>query len=175
MFGWEKLFAERMYMGVQRNYGIPCRIARFHNVYGPCGIYEGGKEKAVAALCRKVALAENGDSIEVWGDGHQQRSFLFIEDCLEGIWRLMKASNVERPLNIGSSEMVSINDLAKLIIKQSNKALTLRHIDGPVGVDARSSDNTLAEETIKWQPTVSLKEGVKATYLWISEVMKEEA
>ena len=126
----------------------------------------------MAALCRKVALAKEGDSIEVWGDGCQQRSFLYIEDCLEGIWHLMKASNVDRPLNIGSSEMVSINDLAKLIIQQSNKALTLRHIDGPVGVDARSSDNTLAKKTIQWQPKVSLEEGVNATYSWISEAVK---
>ena len=174
-YGWEKLFAERMYRAVQRNYGIPCRIARFHNVYGPYGVYEGGKEKAVAALCRKVALATEGDSVEVWGDGRQQRSFLFIEDCMEGIWHLMKASNADRPLNIGSSEMVSINDLAKLIIKQSNKALALHHIDGPVGVDARSSDNTLAEETIQWRPKVSLKEGVKATYSWISGVIQAKA
>jgi nucleoside-diphosphate-sugar epimerase len=171
-YGWEKLFSERLYQSFHRNYGLKVRIARFHNVFGTEGTWEGGKEKAPAALCRKVAEAEDGDFIEVWGDGLQTRSFLYIDECLEGIRRLME-SDFTGPVNIGSDEMVSINDLATMIIALSGKQLHVRHIDGPTGVRGRNSDNTLIRATLGWAPEARLEKGISATYAWIAAQVKE--
>ena len=166
-YGWEKLFSERLYMAFERNYSLDCRIARFHNIFGPEGTYEGGKEKAPAALCRKVAEAPDGGIIEVWGDGKQTRSFLFIDECIDGILQLMQ-SDFKEPVNIGSEEMVTINNLAETIIKLSNKNLTIKNITGPTGVRGRNSDNKLVKEKTGWEPTKPLVEGLKETYKWIS-------
>src|SRR6185437_15448833 len=174
-YGWEKLFSERLYLAYQRKYGIEVRIARFHNIYGPEGTWDGGKEKAPAALCRKVAAANNGDQIEIWGDGKQTRSFLYIDECLEGVRRLMNCDTFQGPVNIGSEEMVTINQLAEMIIKIADKNISLKHIDGPLGVRGRNSDNKLIKEKLGWSPSLSLKEGLTKTYLWISEqVAKKE-
>jgi GDP-D-mannose 3',5'-epimerase len=167
-YGWEKLFSERLYMAYNRNYGIECRIARFHTIYGPEGAWTGGKEKAPAALCRKVAEASDGGEIEIWGDGTQSRSFLYIDECLEGIDRLMK-SNYSKPLNIGSNEMISINDFTKMIIDISGKRLSIKNIVGPVGASARSSDNTLIQQVLGWKPNYPLAKGIEHTYKWIYE------
>jgi nucleoside-diphosphate-sugar epimerase len=166
-YGWEKLFSERLLLSFQRNHGLNVRIARFHNVFGPEGPWRGGKEKAPAALCRKVAAAAGSDTIEIWGDGKQTRSFLYIDDCLDGIRALMD-SDFSGPVNIGSEEMVSINDFALLIADIAGKDISLQHIEGPVGVMGRNSDNALAKEKIGWEPQVSLREGISATYHWIS-------
>jgi nucleoside-diphosphate-sugar epimerase len=166
-YGWEKLYSERLYMAFQRNYGIQARIARFHNIYGPEGVFDGGKEKAPAAICRKVVKAENGETIEIWGDGKQTRSFLYIEDCLDAIIQLIQ-SPIQQPLNIGSEEMVTINQLAEIVIEISNKKLNLSHINGPQGVRGRCSDNRLIKEYLNWSPKYSLKEGISFTFQWIS-------
>lgn len=175
-YGWEKLFSERLYLSAQRNTGLNVRIARFHNVYGPQGAWNNGKEKAPAALCRKVAEAENGGSIDVWGSGEQTRSFLFIEDCLDGIRKLMDA-DFSGPVNIGAEEKISLNDFAAMIIAVSGKQLAIKNISGPVGVNGRTSHNRLAEEKLGWSPRVSLREGIAATYAWISSQVpqKEDA
>jgi GDP-D-mannose 3', 5'-epimerase len=165
-YGWEKLFSERVYFAYKRNYNLNIRIARFHNIFGIEGTWEGGREKAPAALCRKVANAKEGSEIEIWGDGEQTRSFLYIEECLEGIRRLMN-SGFSGPLNIGSEEMVTINELAGMIIKISGKNLSIRHIDGPLGVRGRNSDNKLIAEKLGWEPTTPLYEGLKKTYDWV--------
>lgn len=165
-YGWEKLFSERLYLSYQRNYGIPVRIARFHNIFGPQGTWTGGKEKAPAAVCRKVAEAQTGGSIEIWGDGKQTRSFLYIDECLEGVRRLMNSEFVG-PVNIGSDEMVTINALAKMVMDIAGKPLALEHIPGPLGVRGRNSDNGLIEEKLGWRPTAKLSEGLKATYSWV--------
>lgn len=167
-YGWEKLFSERLFLAFMRNEGLNVRIARFHNIYGANGIWKGGKEKAPSALCRKVAMAKTGEAIEVWGDGLQTRSFLYIDDCIEGIRQFMK-SNFPGPLNIGSEEMISINDLAHLIIAISGKQLRVVNIAGPTGVRGRNSDNTLVAKVLGWQPQTSLKEGLTSTYRWIEE------
>jgi GDP-D-mannose 3', 5'-epimerase len=167
-YGWEKLFSERLFMAFERNYGLDCRIARFHNIFGPEGTFTGGKEKAPAALCRKVAEAQEGGTIEVWGDGRQTRSFLFIDDCIEGILALMK-SDFKQPVNIGSEEMVSINNLAKTIVNISGKNLTIKNIDGPEGVRGRNSDNNLVKSKTGWEPELTLQEGLQTTFLWISK------
>lgn len=167
-YGWEKLFSERLYIAFQRNHQLDVRIARFHNVYGPEGPWNGGKEKAPAALCRKVAAAENGAAIEIWGDGKQTRSFLYIDDCLDGVRALMQ-SDFAGPVNIGSEEMVSINGFAETIIAISGKKLSLKHIEGPVGVMGRNSDNDLATEKIGWKPKIDLKEGISKTFYWIAQ------
>ena len=172
-YGWEKLFSERLYLSYNRNYGTRVRIARFHNIYGPEGTWEGGKEKAPAAICRKVAEAENGGQIEIWGDGKQTRSFLYIDDCLDGVRELMKFS-CEIPVNIGSEEMISINDFAAMIIGISGKNLRVKNIDGPQGVRGRNSDNKLIGEKVGWQPKVSLKMGMQKTYEWIDKQLKEK-
>lgn len=166
-YGWEKLFSERLYMAFERNYNLDCRIARFHNIFGPEGTYEGGKEKAPAALCRKVAEAPEGGVIEVWGDGKQTRSFLFIDECIDGVLQLMQ-SDFKEPVNIGSEEMVTINNLAETIIKLSNKNLSIKNISGPTGVRGRNSDNKLLKEKTGWEPTKPLVEGLEQTYKWIS-------
>lgn len=167
-YGWEKLFSERMYLSYYRNFGLQVRIARFHNVYGPEGAWQGGKEKAPAAICRKVAQAKNGGSIDIWGDGTQTRSFLYVDDCVEGVLRLMHSEHTG-PFNIGSEEMVSINRFAEMIIGISGKQLSVNHIDGPIGVRGRNSDNTLVTAAIGWQPQISLYQGIAKTYRWIEE------
>lgn len=167
-YGWEKLFSERMYMAFGRNEGLNVRIARFHNIYGPEGIWNGGKEKAPSALCRKVAMAKPGEAIDVWGDGKQTRSFLYIDDCIKAV-RLFMASDFQGPINIGSEEMISINDLARLIIKLSGKQVSVNNVAGPTGVRGRNSDNTLATMVLGWQPTVSLEQGLAKTYKWIEQ------
>lgn len=173
-YGWEKLFSERLYMAFHRNHGIPVRIARFHNIFGPLGTWDGGKEKAPAALCRKVALAHEGGEIEVWGDGQQTRSFLYVDECLEGVRRLME-SRFTGPVNIGSEEMVSINELAEMIISLAGKRLSIRHIPGPLGVRGRTSDNRLILEKLGWEPRRPLNEGLRKTFDWISEQVSRKA
>jgi nucleoside-diphosphate-sugar epimerase len=167
-YGWEKLFSERLYLSASRNHHLNVKIARFHNVYGTNGVWDNGKEKAPAALCRKVAEAKNGGVIEIWGSGNQTRSFLFIDDCLDGIRKLMN-SDFEGPVNIGSEEMISINDFAKLIISISGKTISIKNIEGPVGVNGRTSHNALAKQKINWQPQFTLLQGITKTYQWINE------
>lgn len=172
-YGWEKLFSERLYLAFSRNHGINVKIARFHNIFGPEGTWNGGKEKAPAALCRKVAEAEEGSSIEVWGDGKQTRSFLYIDECLEGVSRLM-ASDFSGPVNIGSEEMVSLNELAQMVIRISGKPVAINNVLVPhTGVRGRNSDNKLIQEKLGWSPSASLEKGMEKTYAWIaSEVQK---
>ena len=165
-YGWEKLFSERLYMAYNRNHGIPVRIARYHNIYGPEGTWYGGREKAPAAICRKVAYADSGDSIEVWGDGEQTRSFLYIDECIEGTRRLME-SEFQGPVNIGSEEMVTINQLVETAGKVAKKVIMKDHIDGPLGVRGRNSDNELIRKELDWGPVMTLEEGIRKTYNWI--------
>ena len=165
-YGWEKLFSERLYLAYNRNHGMNCRVARYHNIFGPEGTWQGGKEKAPAALCRKIAMAENGDDIEVWGDGKQTRSFLYIDECIEGTIRLLR-SNFEGPVNIGSEEMISINGLAQMIIAFSSKEIGINNMPGPLGVRGRNSHNDLIEKKLSWKPTQPLIEGIEKTYSWI--------
>lgn len=166
-YGWEKLFSERLYLTANRNMGLEVRIARFHNIFGPEGTWRGGKEKAPAAICRKIAEAGNGGNIEIWGDGLQTRSFLYIDECVEGVLRLME-SDFMGPVNIGSDEMISINDLANMVIDISGKSLGIKNIPGPQGVRGRNSDNTLISNKLGWKPTQPLVEGMKKTYSWIN-------
>ena len=165
-YGWEKLFSERLYLAYHNNYNIPVRIARYHNIYGPEGTWEGGKEKAPAAICRKVANACDEDSIEVWGDGLQTRSFLYIDECIEATRRLMD-SECTKPLNIGSEEMVTINQLVDITAKVAGKKITKVHVDGPLGVRGRNSNNDLVREELVWDYFMTLEEGIKKTYEWI--------
>ena len=165
-YGWEKLFSERLYLAYRRNYGMNVKVARFHNIFGTLGTWDGGREKAPAALCRKVALAEENGEIEIWGDGLQTRSFLYIDECIEGILRLMR-SDWEGPVNLGSEEMVTINQLAEIIMEVAGKKVELRHIPGPEGVRGRNSDNKLIKEKLGWEPTQPLRVGLKETYNWI--------
>jgi GDP-D-mannose 3', 5'-epimerase len=171
-YGWEKLFSERLFLAYQRNYGLQVRIARFHNIFGPEGTWQGGKEKAPAALCRKVASTPAGGSIEIWGDGKQTRSFLFIDECLEAVRRLVE-SDFTGPVNIGSEEMVTINQLAEMAMKIAGKTLTINHIKGPTGVRGRNSDNRLIREKLGWEPGQKLYDGLKVTYAWIDKQVKE--
>lgn len=173
-YGWEKLFSERLYFAYARNYGLNVRVARFHNIFGPEGTWTGGREKAPAAICRKVAETPNGGQIEIWGDGEQTRSFLYIDECLDGM-RLLMDSEFVGPINIGSEEMVSINQLANLTMKVAGKSLTLHHIDGPLGVRGRNSDNTLIREKLGWAPVQPLEEGLQQTYEWISRKVSDYA
>ncbi|MPM43109.1 dTDP-4-oxo-6-deoxy-D-allose reductase [bioreactor metagenome] len=168
-YGWEKIFSERLYLALHKNFGVDVRIARFHNIFGPEGAWNNGKEKAPAAICRKVAEAKKGDEIEIWGDGKQTRSFLYIDECLIGINKLMSQNEFIGPVNIGSEEMVSIDQMTKMIIKISNKKLSIKHISGPVGVRGRNSDNKLIREKLAWEPKQSLKIGLEKTYKWIEE------
>tara|TARA_R110002020_G_scaffold338674_2_gene553972 strand:+ start:2189 stop:3265 length:1077 start_codon:yes stop_codon:yes gene_type:complete len=165
-YGWEKLFSERLYLTYNRNYGIPVRVARFHNIFGPLGTWRGGREKAPAAICRKV-IESNGD-IEIWGDGKQTRSFLYVDECVEGIRRLMD-SDFTGPVNIGSDEMVTINQLVDIACKVEGKEITKKHIDGPLGVAGRNSDNKLINDEIGWAPNYPLAKGIEKTYKWIKE------
>lgn len=166
-YGWEKLFSERLYLAYNRNYGMECRIARYHNIFGVEGTWEGGKEKAPAAICRKVALAENGGKIDIWGDGLQTRSFLYVDECIEGTVRLLR-SNFEGPVNIGSEEMVSINDLAKIVISLSGKEIRINNVPGPEGVRGRNSNNKLMKAMLNWAPHEPLSIGMEKTYAWIA-------
>jgi GDP-D-mannose 3', 5'-epimerase len=167
-YGWEKLFSERLYLSYMRNRGVQVRVARFHNIFGPEGTWNGGKEKAPAAMCRKVAEAEAGGEIEIWGDGRQTRSFLYIDECLEGVRRLVE-SDFTGPVNIGSEEMVTINQLAELVMNIAGKKLTVRHIKGPLGVRGRNSDNRLIAEKLKWRPSRPLIDGLEKTYAWVDQ------
>lgn len=167
-YGWEKLFSERLFMTYARNYKLDVRIARFHNIFGPRGSWDNGKEKAPAALCRKVALCKDGGVIDVWGPGNQTRSFLFIDECIEGIQRIM-ASDYTQPVNLGSTRMISINNLVMLIAKLNGKNVSIRNVDGPRGVMGRNSDNRLIKEVINWAPDEDLESGLIKTYKWIDE------
>ena len=167
-YGWEKLFSERMYLAFARNHGLNVKVARFHNIYGPQGTFEGGREKAPAALCRKVAEALDGDSIEVWGNGQQTRSFLFVDDCVEAVIKFVTNDTFEGPVNIGSEKMISINDLARLIIDLSGKKLYIKNVEGPLGVRGRNSNNDLYESKIGTLEDRSLESGLKETYEWIN-------
>ena len=165
-YGWEKLFSERLYFAYMRNYGAQVRVARFHNIFGPEGTWKGGREKAPAAICRKVAEAPDRGEIEIWGDGCQTRSFLYIDECVDGIRRLME-SDFTGPVNIGSNEMVSINQLAHLVMDVADKKLSLHHVPGPLGVRGRNSDNRLIAQKLGWSPSRPVREGLEKTYSWI--------
>jgi len=167
-YGWEKLFSERLYLAYNRNKGMEARVARYHNIFGPLGTWKDGREKAPAALCRKVASAPAGGEIEIWGDGEQTRSFLFIDECIEGTLRLTR-SDWTGPVNIGSEELVTINQLAGLIMDISGKELGIRHVPGPLGVRGRNSDNRLIQEKLGWKPSQPLRKGLETTYAWIAE------
>ena len=167
-YGWEKLFSERLYLTYNRNHNIPVRIARYHNIFGPQGTWEGGREKAPAAICRKVVEANDGDSIEVWGDGEQTRSFLLVNECVEATYRLMQ-SDFMGPVNIGSEEMVSINQLVDTAARVAGKTIKKKHIDGPLGVRGRNSNNELIREKLGWDYSLTLEEGIRRTYNWIKE------
>jgi len=171
-YGWEKLITEKACEYYSGEFGLDTRIVRFHNIYGPNGTYDGGREKAPAALCRKVAHAEDGGSIEIWGDGEQTRTFCHIDDCLEGIYRLMM-SGYREPLNLGRDELVSINELAKIIIEISGKRdISLEHVEGPQGVRGRNSDNSRLREVLGWEPEITLEQGLAPTYRWIEKMVR---
>ena len=167
-YGWEKLFSERMFLAFHRNYNLDIRIARFHNIFGPYGTYKDGKEKAPAAICRKVAECLDGGEIEVWGDGEQTRSFLYIDECIEGVLKLMESDFIG-PVNIGSNEMVTINDMVNSVIDISGKMVHIKHVEGPTGVRGRNSDNNLIKEKLNWSPTQPLYDGLIKTYKWINK------
>ena len=173
-YGWEKLFSERLFLAYNRNHNMSNRVARYHNIFGPKGTWQGGKEKAPAAICRKVALAKDGGEIEIWGDGLQTRSFLYIDECLEGTIRLTR-SDFEGPVNIGSDEMVSINQLVDVISDIAGKKLQKKHISGPLGVRGRNSDNRLIEEKLAWKPSSTLIKGLEETYSWIEQQIRSRA
>jgi len=173
-YGWEKLYSERVYQAYHEDYGLDIRIARYHNIYGPEGTYEGGREKAPAALCRKVILASDGGEIEIWGDGEQTRSFCYIDDCLEGTYRLME-SDWKKPLNIGSDELVTINEMVDIICKIAGKTLQKKHLlDRPQGVRGRNADLALVKRILNWEPKISLEEGLEKTYKWIEKEIKSK-
>lgn len=174
-YGWEKLYFERTCRHYREDYGLETRIVRFHNTYGPMGTYDGGREKSPAALCRKIALANDGDEIEVWGDGEQTRSYNYIDDCVEGIYRLMCSDHTE-PLNLGQDRMISINDLVDMIARIAGKTIRKRHdLTKPQGVRGRNSDNTRLREVLNWEPQVSLEQGMALTYNWIAEQVSKKA
>jgi nucleoside-diphosphate-sugar epimerase len=165
-YGWEKLFSERLYLAYARNFKLNVRIGRFHNIFGPLGSYDNGKEKAPAAVCRKVAAASSNGKIEIWGDGNQTRSFLYIDECLDGVRKLMD-SDFSGPVNIGSDEMVTINQLVALVSGIAKKNISIKHINGPLGVRGRKSDNKLIKEKLNWAPSKPLQDGLAKTYIWI--------
>jgi nucleoside-diphosphate-sugar epimerase len=171
-YGWEKLFSERLYLAFGRNYGLEVRVGRYHNIFGPEGSWTGGREKAPAALCRKIAEVPDGGTIELWGDGTQTRSFLYVDECLEGTLRLMR-SNWTGPVNIGSEEMVSINRLAEMIMQIAGKRVNIRHVPGPLGVRGRNSDNRLIREKLGWAPAEALTAGLAKTYPWIAAQVRK--
>jgi nucleoside-diphosphate-sugar epimerase len=166
-YGWEKLFSERLYFAFSRNHGLDVRVARFHNIFGPEGTWAGGREKAPAALCRKIAEQDDRGQIEVWGDGEQTRSFLYIDECIEAVRRLMSSTTFRGPVNIGSEEMVTINQMAGMIMEISGKKLAIKHVPGPMGVRGRNSDNKLIRQQLGWAPSASLRDGLAKTYAWI--------
>src|SRR4051794_26943378 len=170
-YGWEKLFSERMYLAYNRNHGMRNRIARYHNIFGPEGTWDGGKEKAPAAICRKVARAGASDTIETWGDGEQTRSFLYIDECLEGTVRLNR-SGISQPLNVGSDEMVTINQLVRMVADIAGKHIDVRHTPGPTGVRGRNSDNRLIQQALGWRPSASLRTGLERTYEWVESQIR---
>ena len=173
-YGWEKLFAEELCRYYYKDYGFETRIVRFHNVYGPLGTYEGGKEKAPAAICRKVALAEDVGEIEVWGDGEQTRSFMYVDDCVEGLIRIM-ASDYREPLNLGRDELVTINELVNLVARIAGKRITKRHnLSGPQGVRGRNSNNTRLRKVLGWEPSVPLERGLASTFEWIADQVRSK-
>ena len=172
-YGWEKLFSERLYFSYNRNYDIPVRVARYHNIFGPLGTWTGGREKAPAAVCRKIALSSDQGVIEIWGDGKQTRSFLFIDECIEATRRMMLQDNFLGPVNIGSEEMVTINRLVEITSKVAKKRVTVNHIDGPTGVRGRNSSNKLIREKLNWDYRLSLEEGIEKTYSWILEQIEK--
>ena len=173
-YGWEKLFSERLYLAFHRNYGIQVRIARYHNIFGPNGTWRGGREKAPAAIARKVAKANNPGEIEIWGDGEQTRSFLYIDDCIEATRRLMCHPSHSDPLNIGSEEIVTINRLVEITSEIAAKKISIKHIDGPTGVRGRNSSNDLIRKILRWDYKITLKEGISKTYQWISDQIRNE-
>ena len=166
-YGWEKLYMERLCRHYRDDFGLETRVARFHSMYGPLGTYDGGREKAPAAICRKVALAPDGGTIDIWGDGEQTRTYCYIDDCVEGIHRLMRSGHHE-PINLGSDVLVTINELALLVARVAGKRLTLRHVEGPEGVRGRGSDNARMRAVLGWEPRVTLEEGMRLTYAWIA-------
>jgi GDP-D-mannose 3', 5'-epimerase len=172
-YGWEKLFAERLYAAFRKNHSLDVRIARLHNVYGPGNPWRGGREKAPAALCRKIAEATDGGTVEIWGDGQQTRSFLYVDDCVDGIRALME-SGCSGPVNIGSEEAIGIDEFARRIMRVARKSLTLVHVPGPVGVRGRTSDNRLLYQATRWRPRVPLEEGITRTYLWVAAQVEAE-
>ena len=173
-YGWEKLFAERQCRHYYEDHGLETRVVRFHNIFGPLGTYDGGREKSPAAMCRKIALAYDGDAIEIWGDGEQTRSYCYIDDCVEGIYRLMR-SDFREPLNLGQDRLVSINELADLVAAAAGKSVRRTHdLTKPQGVRGRNSDNTLLREVLGWEPQVSLEEGLKRTYEWIRDQVESD-
>ena len=167
-YGWEKLFSEHLYLAAHKNYGLEVRIARFHNIFGPEGSWTGGREKAPAAMSRKVIETPDGGEMEMWGDGKQTRSFLYVDECVEGVRRLMR-SDFTGPVNIGSEEMITINGLAEMAMRIGGKKLSVKHIDGPLGVRGRNSDNKLIKEKLGWAPSMKLEDGMRLTYAWIKE------
>jgi nucleoside-diphosphate-sugar epimerase len=173
-YGWEKLFSERLYFAYARNHGVNVRVARYHNIFGPMGSWNDGREKAPAALCRKVAAASDGGEIEIWGDGSQTRSFLYIDECIEGTIRLARSA-VTVPLNIGSDEMVSIDRFAQMIMRIAKKSLRIRHVPGPTGVRGRNSDNRLIRERLGWAPSMPLVDGLERTYQWVADQVAKSA
>jgi nucleoside-diphosphate-sugar epimerase len=174
-YGWEKLFTERMCRHYLEDYGLETRVVRFHNIFGPLGTYDGGREKSPAAICRKIALAPDGGEIEVWGDGLQTRSYCYIDDCVEGIYRLMR-SDYRQPLNLGQDRMITVNELVDMVAAAAGKTVRRRHdLTAPQGVRGRNSDNTRLREVLKWEPRVSLEEGLRRTYVWIRSQLAERA
>jgi nucleoside-diphosphate-sugar epimerase len=173
-YGWEKLFTERLFLAYNRQHGMKNKVARFHNIFGPLGTWQGGKEKSPAAICRKIAYAKSGDEIEIWGDGNQTRSFLYIDQCVEGVMRLMASETFDGPVNIGSSVMISINGLVKIVSDIAGKDIRIKHIDGPQGVRGRTSNNNLIYEKLNWKPdgAESLLAGLEDTYKWIEEEIR---
>jgi nucleoside-diphosphate-sugar epimerase len=172
-YGWEKLYMERTCRHYAEDFGLDVRIVRFHNIYGPLGTFEGGREKSPAAICRKIALAEDGESIEVWGDGEQTRSYCYIDDCVEGIYRLMRSEHQE-PLNLGTERLISINELVAMVAGIAGKSIRTRHDLGkPQGVRGRNSDNTRLREVLGWDPSISLDHGMRKTYTWIEQQLQQ--
>jgi GDP-D-mannose 3',5'-epimerase len=171
-YGWEKLFSERLYLAYNKNHGMKNKIARYHNIFGPYGTWDGGKEKAPAAICRKVAKAN--DSIEIWGDGNQHRSFLYIDECIKATVGFYRNESYYEPVNIGSERMITINTLVDIVSRIENKTLIKNHINGPIGVNARTSDNNLFKSIMGWSPQENLEEGLHETYLWIKGQIDEQ-
>jgi len=173
-YGWEKLFSERLFLAYRRNHGMNAHVARYHNIFGPEGTWTGGREKAPAAICRKVAMAKSGDSIEMWGDGKQTRSFLYVDECVEGTTRLLR-SDFAGPVNIGSEEMVTINQLVDMVADIAGKKIEKNHIEGPQGVRGRNSDNHLIREKLDWAPSQALRTGLETTYAWIETQVRRNS